>query len=176
MTCLRSDLYWRDALHNAVARAPGGLQDAAAHISKRRGKSISAETLRKKLRGIDGESVSMEMAEILTDYLLLFVGTQELATDWVCSLAGQYSLMVDYVPPPPKGGWPDELAAIQAKLLELHKLTGALAGAGIDALADQRLTVPEADRIQDLSREVRKLCYRLERNACRAAGQQGMED
>ncbi len=176
MTCRRSDLYWRDALHNAVTRAPGGLQDAAAHISKRRGKSISTETLRKKLRGVDGESISMEMAEILTDYLQLFVGTQEIATDWVCSLAAQYDLMVDYVPPPPQGGWPDELAAIQAKLLELHKLTGALAGAGIDAIADQRLSVPEADRIQDLSREVRKLCYRLERNACRAAGQLGTED
>ncbi|WP_329914541.1 hypothetical protein [Stenotrophomonas sp. SMYL86] len=159
-----------------MARAPGGLQDAAGHISKRRRKSISAETLRKKLRGIDGESISMEMAEILTDYLQQFVVTQESATDWVCSLAGQYGLMVDYVPPPPEGGWPDELAAIQAKLLELHKLTGALAGAGIDALADKRLTVPEADRIQDLSREVRTLCYRLERNACRAAGQHGMED
>ena len=176
MTCQRSDLYWRDALHNAVARAPGGLQDAAAHISKRRGKSISAETLRKKLRAVDGESISMEMAEILTDYLQQFVVTQESATDWVCSLAGQYDLMVDYVPPPPEGGLPNELAAIQAKLLELHKLTGALAGAGIDALADQRLTIPEADRIQDLSRDVRRLCYRLERNACRAAGQQGMED
>ena len=101
MTCQRSDLYWRDALHNAVARAPGGLQDAAGHISKRRRKSISAETLRKKLRGIDGESISMEMAEILTDYLQQFVVTQESATDWVCSLAGQYELMVDYVPPPP---------------------------------------------------------------------------
>lgn len=176
MTCLRSDLYWRDALHSAVARAPGGLQDAATYISKRRRKSISTETLRKKLRGIDGEAISMEMAEILTDYLQQFVVTQEIATDWVCSLAGQYDLMVDYVPPPPEGGWPDELAAIQVKLLELHKLTGALAGAGIDALADRRLTIPEADRIQDLSRDVRRLCYRLERNACRAAGQQGAED
>lgn len=176
MTCRRSDLYWRDALHNAVARAPGGLQDAAAHISKRRGKSISAETLRKKLRGVDGESISMEMAEILTDYMQQFVATQESATDWVCSLAGQYDLMVDYVPPPPEGGWPDLLASIQAKLLELHKLTGALAGAGIDAMADRHLSVPEADLFQDLSREVRKLCYLLERDACRAAGQQWMED
>ncbi|HDX0795035.1 TPA: hypothetical protein RNS57_002412 [Stenotrophomonas maltophilia] len=176
MTCLRSDLHWRDALNNAVSRAPGGMQDAAAHISKRRGKSISTETLRKKLRGIEGESVSMEMAEILTEYLQRFVGTQAMATDWVCSLAAQFGLMVDYVPAPPLAGWPDELAAIQAKLLELHKLTGQLAGAGIDALADRRLTVPEADRIQDLSREVRTLCFRLERNACRAAGLQGTED
>lgn len=113
----------------------------------------------------------MEMAEILTNYLQLFVGTQEIATDWVCFLAGQYDLMVDYVPPPPDGGWPHELAAIQAKLLELRKLTSALAGAGIDALADKRLAVPEADRIQGLSRELRKLCYRLVRNACRAAVQ-----
>lgn len=176
MTCLRSDLHWRDALNNAVSCAPGGVQDAAAHISKRRGKSITTETLRKKLRGIEGESVSMEMAEILTEYLQRFVGTQAMATDWICSLAGQFGLMVDYVPAPPLGGWPDELAAIQTKLLELHKLTGALAGAGIDAIADQRLSVPEADRIQDLSREVRTLCFRLERNACRAAGQQGAED
>lgn len=143
MTCLRSDLHWRDALNNAVSCAPGGVQDAAAHISKRRGRSISTETLRKKLRGVEGESVSMEMAEILTEYLQRFVGTQAMATDWVCSLAAQFGLMVDYVPAPPLAGWPDELAAIQAKLLELHKLTGQLAGAGIDALADRRLTVTE---------------------------------
>lgn len=169
MTCRRSDLHWRDAIHNATARAPGGIQDAAEHISKRRGKSITAETLRKKLRGVDGESLSMEMAEILTDYLLQFVDTQALATDWIASLGAQYGLMVDYVPPPPEGGWPDEITAIHSKLLELHELTGKLAGAGREAVSDREISMPEADRIQDISREVRTLCFRLERNACRAA-------
>lgn len=169
MTCLRSDLHWRDALHNAVSRAPGGVVDAAAHITKRRGKTITAETLRKKLRGTDGESVSMEMAEILTDYLQEFVDTQAIATDWIASLGAQYGLMVDYVPPAPKRGWPDEINALHTKLLELHELTGQLAGAGREAVADRQITLREADRMQDLSRDVRTLCHRLERNACRAA-------
>lgn len=173
MTCRRSDLNWRDALHNAVARAPGGVQEAAAFVTRRRGRAISAESLRKKLKGTEGESVSMEMAEILTEWLQLFVDTQAVATDWIASLGGQFGLMIDFVPPAPVAGWPDELAAIQAKLLELHSLTGQLAGAGIEVLADGRVSVPEADRIQDLSRDIRTLCFRLERNANRAATRMG---
>jgi len=169
MTCLKSDLHFRDALYSAVSQAPGSVQAAAERIAKRRGKGITGEALRKKLRGIEGESLSLEMAEILTEYLQEFVDTQAIATDWIASLGAQFGLMVDYVPPAPKGGWPDEINALHTKLLELHELTGQLAGAGREAVADRQMTLREADLIQDLSRQVRTLCHRLERNACRAA-------
>ena len=171
MTCQRSDIYWRDALYSAVSLAPGNVQAAAAWLSDRRGRSITGESLRKKLRGVEGESLSMEMAELLTEYLQQFVDTESRATDWIASLGAQFNLMVDYVPPPPPGGWPDELAAMRNKLLELSELTGKLAGAGREALADRAVSIIEANLMQDLSREVRTLCFRFERNVNRAATQ-----
>lgn len=169
MTCQRSDLYWRDALYNAVSLAPGNVQAAAVYLSDRRGKSITGESLRKKLRGLAGESLSMEMAEMLTEYLQQFVDTSELATDWIASLGGQFNLMVDFVPPPPEGGWPNELEALQNKLLQLHAMAGRLSGTTLEAVADGDLSISEADGMQDLARSIRTLCFRLERNACRAA-------
>lgn len=169
MTCQRSDIYWRDALYSAVSQAPGNVQAAAAYLKARRGKAITGESLRKKLRGLEGESLSMEMAEMLTEYLQQFVDTAELATDWIASLGGQFHLMVDFVPPPPEGGWSDELEALQHKLLQLHAMTGRLSGTTLEAVADGDLSVTEADEMQDLARSIRTLCFRLERNACRAA-------
>lgn len=169
MTCRRSDLYWRDALYSAISQAPGNVQAAAAYLTERRGKSITGESLRKKLRGLAGESLSMEMAEFLTEYLQQFVDTADLATDWIASLGGQFNLMVDFVPPPPEGGWPDELDAIQRKLLKLQAMIGSLSGTTLDAIADGNLSVSEADEMQDLARSIRTLCFRVERNACRAA-------
>lgn len=171
MTCRRSDLYWRDALYSAISLAPGNVQAAAAYLTARRGKSIAGESLRKKLRGLEGESLSMEMAEMLTEYLQQFVDTAPRATDWIASLGAQFGMMIDYVPAPPDGGWPDELVAIQTKLLELHALAGRLSGTTVDAIADGRLSVTEATTMQNLARSIRTMCFRLERNAHRAAGQ-----
>ncbi|MCW2065088.1 UNVERIFIED_ORG: hypothetical protein M2420_000407 [Stenotrophomonas maltophilia] len=168
MTCRRSDIHWRDALYNAVSQVPGSVQAAAAYLAQRRGRSITGETLRKKLRGIDGESVSVEIALMLTEFLQEHVGSAGVATDWIASLGAEFDLMIDFVPPPPAGGWADELVAFRDKLLELHKLTGQLAGAGLEAMTDRKISLPEADLIQDLSREVRTLCFRMERNARRA--------
>lgn len=168
MTCRRSDIHWRDALYNAVCQVPGSVQAAASFLSARRGRSMTGETLRKKLRGLEGESVSVEIAEMLTEFLQEQVGGSAHATDWIASLGIQFDLMIDYVPPAPTGGWANELEAFQKKLLELHALSGRLAGAGIEALEDGRVSAAEVDRIQDLTRELRTLSFRIERNARRA--------
>ena len=65
MTCRPSDIHWRDALYNAVRQMPGGVNAAASHLTERRGRAITGESLRKKLRGVEGESVSLEIAELL---------------------------------------------------------------------------------------------------------------
>ncbi|HHA2894682.1 TPA: hypothetical protein ACOFC4_000244 [Stenotrophomonas maltophilia] len=168
MTCRRSDVYWLDALYTAVSLAPGSVQAAAAYLTERRGAAIAGETLRKKLRGLPGESLSMEMAEMLTEYLQQFIGTAAQATDWIVSLGRQFDLVVDYVPPAPEGGWPCEFTALREKLLELHELTGGLAGTGRAAMTDGAISLAEADSMQDLTREIRTLCFRIERNAVRA--------
>ncbi|TFZ46106.1 hypothetical protein E5C33_07490 [Stenotrophomonas maltophilia] len=172
MTCRRSDIYWRDALYNAVCQVPGSVQAAAAYLSARRGRGITGEALRKKLRGLEGESVSVEIAEMLTEFLQEHVDSSPSATDWIASLGVQFDLMIDYVPPAPVGGWANELEAFQKKLLELHSLSGRLASAGIDTLEDGRVSLEEVDRIQDLTRELRTLSFRIERNARRALRKQ----
>ncbi|REN18828.1 hypothetical protein DSI35_01340, partial [Mycobacterium tuberculosis] len=126
MTCARSDIHWRDAAYNAVAKMPGSVNAAAAYLTKRRGVSIKGETLRKKLRGLDGESISMEMLEMLTEWMMEQTAGTPVATDWILSLAAQFNLAVDHVPAAPEGGWPDEIAAIRDKLLHVSKFCGQL--------------------------------------------------
>lgn len=68
MTCGTSPLSWLDTLYNAVRETPGGVRAAAAYLAQRRGKSMHPETLRAKLRGLEGESVTIEIAELLTEW------------------------------------------------------------------------------------------------------------
>jgi hypothetical protein len=169
MTCQRSDIYWRDALYNAVSQMPGNVRAAAAYLTERRGKTIAAESLRKKLRGLEGESLSMEMAEMLTEWMQELSAGQALATCWIQSLGAQFELAMDFVPPAPEHGWPDEVAAMQAKLLHVAKHAGRLSGVALEALDDAHLSLQEADLMVDELQAIRTMCHRLERNVRRAA-------
>jgi len=141
MTCARSDIYWRDAAYNAVMKMPGSVNAAAAYLTERRGVSIKGETLRKKLRGLDGESISMEMLEMLTEWMMELSAGTSVATDWILSLAAQFNLAVDHVPAAPEAGWPDEIAAIRDKLLHVSKFCGQLSAVALDVLADNQVTL-----------------------------------
>lgn len=164
MTCLRSDIYWRDAAYNAVSRMPGSVNAAAAYLTKRRGAPIKGESLRKKLRGLEGESLSMEMMEMLTEWMVEQAAGTSVATDWILSLAAQFHLTIDHVPATPEGGWSNELDAIKEKLLHVSKFSGQLCAIALDALEDNRVTLEEADRMLDALQAVRSMCHRIERN------------
>jgi len=168
VTCVRSDIYWRDAAYNAVAKMPGSVIAAAAYLTERRGVSIKGETLRKKLRGLDGESISMEMLEMLTEWMLDQAAGTPIATDWILSLAAQFNLAIDHVPAAPEGGWPDEIAAIRDKLLHVSKFCGQLSAVALDVLADNQVTLAEADKMLDALQALRTMCHRMERNLRRA--------
>jgi hypothetical protein len=169
MTCQRSDIYWRDALYNAVSKMPGNVRAAAAYLTERRGKAITAESLRKKLRGLEGESLSMEMAEMLTEWMQELTAGEAVATDWIQSLGAQFALALDFVPAAPESGWPCEITAIQDKLLHVAKHAGRISGIAIDVLADGDVTLSEADAMADEIRAARTMLHRLERNVRRAA-------
>ncbi|MEN5069484.1 hypothetical protein [Stenotrophomonas sp. TWI1183] len=77
MTCRTSALNWIDVLYNSVSRTPGGLADAAAFLADRCGKTMHPETLRAKLRVLEGESVSIEIAELLTEWMREKAGGSE---------------------------------------------------------------------------------------------------
>lgn len=164
MTCARSDIYWRDAAYNAVSRMPGSVNAAAAYLTKRRGVSIKGESLRKKLRGLEGESLSMEMMEMLTDWMMEQAAGQPIATEWILSLAAQFSLTIDHVPAVSEGEWASEIEAIKHKLLHVSKFCGQLSAVALDVLQDNRVTLEEADRMLDALQALRTTCHRMEKN------------
>lgn len=169
MTCRTSPLSWLDTLYNAVRETPGGVQAAAAYLAQRRGKSMHPETLRAKLRGLEGESVTIEIAELLTEWMQEQVGGADRALGWMQALAGQFGMAVDVVPPAPEGGWSDEIAALQTKLLEIQRSMGALSGTALEAIADQQIDSDEARLMLAEVRSLRTMAHRLERNIARAA-------
>lgn len=170
MTCRTSSLNWLDVLYNSVRKTPGGVADAAAYLADRRGKSMHPETLRAKLRGLEGESLTIEHAELLTEWMQEKAGGCEYALEWMQTLAGQFGMAVDAVPPPPEGGWSDEIGAIQTKLLEITSRVGRLSGTAVEAMSDHRIDSDEAELMVSEVRALRTMAHRLERNVARAAG------
>ena len=169
MTCRTSNLSWLDVLYNSVRKTPGGVADAAAYLADRRGKTMHPETLRAKLRGLEGESVSIEIAELLTEWMQEKAGGSEYALEWMQALAGRFGMAVDVVPPAPEGGWADEIAAVQFKLLEITTRVGRLTGTAVDAMADRHIDSDEAALMVSEARALRTMAHRLERNVARAA-------
>lgn len=167
MTCRYSNVDWRDALYNAVRNAPGGVIAAAAWLSDRRGKQIAGESLRKKLRALEGESLSMEMAELLTEWLQESGAADDAATGWIQALAVRFEMAVDFVPPAPEGGWPNELNALRDKAMGICQLAGNLSGTTLASLMDNQVDSEEEERLVRDLRELRSVAHRMERNLLR---------
>lgn len=173
MTCRYSNTNWLDVLYNSVRRTPGGLADAAIFLTERRGRSIHPESLRAKLRGVNGDEISLAMADLLTEWMEEKAGGAEYAKDWIQAHAVEQGLAVDFIPPAPIGGWEDELKAIQTKAMQIGALSGGVLGATAESLSDMRLSADERDRIVDSLRDLRTLAHRMERNVVRAERKQG---
>lgn len=169
MTCRTSPLNWLDVLYTDVRKTPGGVQAAAVFLADRRGKSMHPETLRAKLRGLEGESVTIEIAELLTEWMQEQAGGAERALGWMQALAAQFGMTADVLPPAPEGGWADEMGAIQMKLLEITSRVGKLSGTAVEAIADSQITNAEAEQMIAEIRALRTMANRLERNVARAA-------
>jgi len=171
MTCRYSGADWRDEIYNSVRQAPGGVKAAAAFLTERRGRSIHPETLRAKLRHVDGECISLEMAEMLTEWL------QEMnrpdALGWVHAFNGRFGMAAETVDAAPAGGWPNEIMALQDKLLHLGVAGGKLTELGLQAAADGAISEAEADAITEQAMAEIRLLFRLSRNAKRAASTAG---
>lgn len=168
MTCHYTNTDWLDVLYNCV-RKSGGVVKAAEFLTARRGKSIHPEALRSKLRGVDGETLSVEMAELLSEWMEETVKGQHRAKDWMQAFAAGHGLHVDYVPTAPAGGWKDEAAALQSKFLDISMTIGQIAGVTAETVADGAISQSEADKLVPLLRDARVVLHRMERNALRAA-------
>ncbi len=162
MTCRTSALNWLDVLYTSVRKTPGGVVDAAAFLADRRGKSMHPETLRAKLRGLEGESVTLEIAELLTEWMQEKAGGNDYALDWMQALAGQFGMAVATVPPPPEGGWADEIGAIQTKLLEITTRVGRLSGTAVEAMTDSHIDSDEAKLMVEEANSLITMALRTE--------------
>jgi len=147
MTCRYSSADWRDVLYNSVRATEGGVSDAAQFLTNRRGRSIHPESLRIRLRHVNGESISLEMVELLTEWMQ--EKARQDALDWLDALNAQYGRQVSVLQDRSDG-----TACIQARTLSLTRQIGEIAGAVAQAQADQIVTPREADEIAGACREL----------------------
>lgn len=168
MTCYLSPAEWRDVLYNAVRNAPGGVAAAAAFLAQRRGRSMHTETLRARLRGVDGEWVNLEILELLTEWMQ--DSKHPAALGWLATLNNRFGMVALELPPPPKGGWACEAAALREKALQLGVEGGQLTQLVMRATDDKRISAAEAEEITAQVMAEVELLYRTMRNARRAAG------
>ncbi|MEI2416190.1 hypothetical protein V8Z80_08395 [Orrella sp. JC864] len=157
-------------LYNDVRRTDGGLQEAARFLTERRGVSIHPEALRKKLRGLPGESVDIDLALLLSEWMQTKAGGAEYSHRWLQTVNAQEGMHCDVVPEAPAGGWKCEISALKDKCLKLTTKLGRITGLMTDAAEDQRITEEEAGPLLALIRAARVILHRMERNVLRAVG------
>ncbi|MDE1007535.1 MAG: hypothetical protein OSB38_17860 [Paraburkholderia fungorum] len=142
MTCRYSGTDWLDVLYTSVRNTPGGVADAAAFLTNRRGKSIGTESLRLRLRGEGENRLSMEMFELLIEWME--EKRQPHFVDPILALNERFGLratLADDV------DTPGSVDGVALDALELTRQTGVVAGEVREAIADGKITAPEADAI-----------------------------
>lgn len=117
MTKRHSSGHWRGALYNALRRASDGVQGFCVWAAGNRDRKIAAKTLYKRLDGTaPNERMSIEDAELITEYLLRDRAADEYALDWLKALCARFGLVAIELDAPPTGGrWPCEITAIVQK-------------------------------------------------------------
>ncbi|WP_339139074.1 hypothetical protein [Kerstersia gyiorum] len=140
---------------------------AAAFLTERRGRSIHPESLRAKLRGVEGDSIPVDMAELLTEWLQDMGRADAFA--WLHAFNNRFGMAAERIEAAPDGGWADEALAVRDKLLKLAAQGGILTTVGIEATADGVICDKDADAIEAHAMEEIRLLFRLARNARRAA-------
>jgi hypothetical protein len=156
MTCRYSGTEWLDVLYTSVRNTPGGVADAAAFLTNRRGKSIGTESLRLRLRGEGENRLSMEMFELLIEWMEEKRQPQYL--DALCALNERFGLSAS---PATKQDPIGTVNAVAIAASEVARQSGDVSSVVIDALEDGRITQQEADAIAVAARANQRLLDRL---------------
>lgn len=156
-----------DALYIGVQKTPGGVEELAAFMTNRRGVSMHAETLRQKLRRVKGQSMSLDLFELATEWMLEKQGG-DYARDWLLALALRHGVAANILPPAPQH--PNEVDAARQKVMEMSHLNGELSAVAIEALSDGDICEADASAIVIECRKIVEKAQRLMRNVQRAAG------
>lgn len=162
MTCYYSETNWLDVLYTSVRQTPGGVEDAATFLTQRRGVRITPEALRLRLRGQADTRLSVEMLDLLVEWMQ--EKCQPHALDVVRARAASFGFAVA----PIEGS---EAAApnVLKSFLEVTQGHGALATELQTAMLDGRITKREADRITRAVRDTQSTLQILLRDVTSAS-------
>jgi hypothetical protein len=156
MTCRYSGTDWLDVLYTSVRGTPGSVADAAAFLTNRRGKSIGTESLRLRLRGEGENRLSMEMFELLIEWME--EKRQPQRFDVIHALNERFGLRATEAT---EQDVPESVDAVALGALELARQSGVVAGEVRTAIEDGRITDQEADAIVLAARDNQRLLDRL---------------
>lgn len=158
MTCRYSGSDWLDVLYTSVRNTPGGVADAASFLTNRRGRSIGTESLRLRLRGEGENRLSMEMLELLVEWME--EKRQAHYLDAIYALNERFGLRAT---PADDNDQAESIESVTRRTLDITSQTGVIAQEVSVALADGRITESEADNIVAASRVSQRMLDRLVR-------------
>ncbi|CAN0626440.1 conserved protein of unknown function [Burkholderia multivorans] len=162
MTCRYDSTEWLDVLYTSVRNTPGGVADAANHLTTRRGKSITPESLRLRLRGVGDSRLSMEMFELLIEWMQEKCEGEMHALDALHALNARFSLVAEHVDDHHHDEAPEVgTMRLVSTTLHLQAHVGRVADDVTRALEDQRIDDHEAEQIIATGRKGQRLFQRL---------------
>ncbi len=169
MTCRYSGTEWLDVLYTSVRNSPGGVADAANFLALRRGKSITSETLRLRLRGEGENRLSMEMFELLLEWMQEKRESEPFALDALHALNERFGLIAAPMPSVDASDdeQPHDIQSLTTATLDLQAHVGEVATEVIRAVQDRRIDLQEAETLTVVSRKGQRLFERLIRTTLR---------
>ncbi|WP_213766825.1 phage regulatory CII family protein [Caballeronia sp. dw_19] len=169
MTCRYSGTEWLDVLYTSVRNSPGGVADAANFLALRRGKSITSETLRLRLRGEGENRLSMEMFELLLEWMQEKRESEPFALDALHALNERFGLIAApmHVDQAADDEYPHDITTLTTATLDLQAHVGEVATEVIRAVQDKRIDLQEAEALTVVSRKGQRLFERLIRTTLR---------
>ena len=166
MTCRYSGTEWLDVLYTSVRNTPGGVADAANFLTLRRGRGITTESLRLRLRGEGDNRLSMEMFELLIEWMQEKRDSDSHALDALHALNARFGLVAEAIEDQSDGDQTViELTQLVSTALHLQAHVGHVAGEVQRAIEDARIDEREAEQIIATGRKGQRLFQRLMRTA-----------
>lgn len=162
MTCRYDSTEWLDVLYTSVRNTPGGVADAANYLTVRRGKNITAESLRLRLRGVGDSRLSMEMFELLIEWMQEKSEGEMHALDALHELNARFGMVAEHVSDQaPDDALEPGTMRLVSTTLHLQAHVGRVADNVTRALSDQQIDAREAEQIIATGRKGQRLFQRL---------------
>ncbi|WP_069224107.1 phage regulatory CII family protein [Burkholderia vietnamiensis] len=151
VTLQYSQTAWIDVLYTSVLNTPGKVEDAARFLTERRGVRITGESLRLRLREVDGARLSGEMFELLVEWML--EKNQAHALDAVHAFIARFGLVASTTG---GGGGTECVRALVDSVLTVSSRSGALAEEVRRAADDGVIEGREAEAIEKVGRAAQR--------------------